>query len=105
MLEIRIETLRNHIKTYSAVGHSDHTCGSVTCVSRTFVLLARELTGVTVNYDAPREGEFSFEVFADNLPPHLDAYLDGLTQFLIKAIKDLELEFPDEVKVGLKASV
>jgi uncharacterized protein YsxB (DUF464 family) len=105
MLEIRIETSGNHIKSYSAMGHSNNTCGVVSSVSRTFVMLAKDIPGVTVKCDAPREGELSFEVFKSDLSLQISVYLAGFSQFLLKAIYDLGTEFPDEVKVIIKNGV
>lgn len=106
MLEIRIKTKLNKIVEYSAVGHSNNTCGSVTCVSRTFIQLARDISGVEVPFDIPKEGHTSFEVIIPvTLPQHLAAYLDGLSQFVLKAVTDLAAEFPDEVNLMVKAEV
>lgn len=104
MLEIKIVTKSRWITRYAAVGHSNNTCGSVTCLARTFIRLASNLIGVQVPVDAPQEGSLFFEVFTPEKPlPESIAGLTRYSEFVLQAIADLSEEFKDEVILTVTA--
>lgn len=98
MLDVKIQMKARKIARYSAVGHSNNTCGSVTCLARTFIRLVRALPGVKILVDVPQEGSLFIDVHPSaELSPARAAALEGYSEFVLRAITDLSMEFKDEV--------
>lgn len=101
MVNIWINTSKGRIKSYFATGHAKdkHVCGAITCLQRTFVLIMRKQTGVSVTYEAPKPGEFSFKIEYLQKTFLKDTRIQGMEDFFLRALWDIKKEFPKQLNI------
>ena len=77
---------------------SDPACAAVTLVARSVSRLIASRTGWTVDGDAKRPGNLSLTV--NERPGDADEWLGGVTDTLMRALADIEAEYPDSISVS-----
>jgi uncharacterized protein len=97
----------NTIVTVSAEGHASQNaggtslvCAAATVLIRTTAAVCASAPGLKVDGKAPSEGYLRFSVGKTIGVP--TGYLEGITAFLIRGLRDLERDNPDEVSLSVQ---
>ncbi len=105
MITVSVRFKGDRFAGVSAEGHalagvrgSDPVCAGVTVLLRTALRSFMALdSGAVMNFQAGRQGEFSFEIA--NVPDEMDARFSGVTLFFMQGLSDLAAENPEHVRL------
>lgn len=109
MIRIFVEVDRQGcLRRYTATGHAgaggrgeDLTCAAVTALLRTAARLLYRQKDLGVRGAAPEAGQM--EVKISGVPASCRMWLQGITDFLISGIRDVQEERPGEVMLEIES--
>lgn len=76
-------------------------CGIVSAILRTAVRLVESREEITWCGEAPNPGEMFLLI--EECPVETKAWLQGITDFILKGIGDLQTDFPDKVTLNVRS--
>lgn len=104
MIEVHVLLHGGLLEFFSAEGHAGRgikgtniVCAAATILLRTAVRSISSQDDIESCAEAAAPGEMSLRVTA--VPPEKILWLKGVTDLLLAGLKDLEFEYPDEVRL------
>ncbi len=82
---------------------SNPACAAVTLVARSVARLVASRTGWTVDGNAPEPGNLFLDIRWR--PEDTDKWLKGVSDTLIKALADIDSEYPDTISVSIEEKI
>jgi len=108
VLTVRVELSRSRLlRRFDAVGHAgaglgrNIACAAATVLLRTADHACRDL-GMVERRAAARSGELA--VHLRKATDGRDEWLRGVTDFLVRGMSDLQLEFPDQIALQVETT-